>query len=209
MYIPKAFKQEDSSKAIAFAKNYPFGTLVSVNNSMRPLATHIPFAFDDSNPDKIKLYSHIARENEHWHYLEKQECLIIFQTPHAYISPSLYTREKSVPTWNYEAVHFYGNVRFLQKEEELDYLMHQMISFLEPDYFEKWEKLDASYKTKLYHALVGFVFEVQEIHAVQKLSQDRKTEEKENIISYLAKSPSEHELLIAESMMNLRPTNKS
>lgn len=200
MYIPKTFKQEDPDKALLFIKRFHFGTLISVNNQFKPLATHIPFATEVLTDQSIRLYSHIAKENEQWKSFVEKQALAIFQAPHAYISPELYTREQSVPTWNYEAVHVYGVIRLLKSEAELDQMMEKMIDFLEPEYFKKWGELDHSYKLKLYHALVGIEFEVQEIQAVEKLSQDRQEDEKLNIISHLSNSTADHERYIADSM---------
>jgi transcriptional regulator len=33
---------------------------------------------------------------------------MIFQGPHAYVSPTWYASSPAVPTWNYSAVHVYG-----------------------------------------------------------------------------------------------------
>ncbi len=47
------------------------------------------------------------------------EVLAIFQGPHSYISPSWYETNNAVPTWNYVAVHVYGELEIVEDEQEL------------------------------------------------------------------------------------------
>ena len=56
---------------------------------------------------------HLARANPQLHELAAvAECLVVFQGPQQYISPSLYPTKrehgKVVPTWNYITVHAWG-----------------------------------------------------------------------------------------------------
>lgn len=51
----------------------------------------------------------MARANEQWrHFQSDREVLCVLPGPHAYISPSWYVQQHTVPTWNYAAVHVYG-----------------------------------------------------------------------------------------------------
>ena len=45
--------------------------------------------------------------------------LIIYQGAHAYVSSSWYEKE-NVPTWNYQAVHLYGEATVLNEQETID-----------------------------------------------------------------------------------------
>ena len=58
------------------------------------------------------------------------EVLVVFQGPHAYISPSWYPTKretaKVVPTWNYAVVHAYGAVRFIDDRAWLDHFAHTL-----------------------------------------------------------------------------------
>jgi transcriptional regulator len=50
------------------------------------------------------------RANGQWKAIRaEREVLCIFHGPHAYISPQWYVQQHTVPTWNYAAVHVYGN----------------------------------------------------------------------------------------------------
>ncbi len=48
------------------------------------------------------LAGHVARANPHWKRFDgQQECVAVFQGPHAYVSPTWYVDGPAVPTWNY------------------------------------------------------------------------------------------------------------
>ena len=117
MYIPEFNRQEDRAATLAFMRANPFAILVS-NVDGVPFATHLPLLVDE-----IGERDHCARAHgEGESPLEVNECqgeesLVIFHGPHAYISPSLYEIHESVPTWNYAAVHVYGEPMTLFTDE--------------------------------------------------------------------------------------------
>jgi transcriptional regulator len=205
MYIPKNFELKDHAKALDFVKRFHFGTVVTTDNARKPIATHLPFVLEyQEEQKKPLLFSHLARANDQWRYFDNKEVLCIFQAPHAYISPEWYNREQSVPTWDYEAVHIYGKVSLINDEKGVIDVLEKSIDFFEQGYRKKWEKLDNSYKKKLFNGLVAFSVSINEIQAVQKLSQDRNSQEKETIVTHLSNSTAEHERMVAESMKKLR-----
>lgn len=204
MYIPKTFEQNDRNKAIDFVRRFHFGTIITATVSQKPIATHLPFIVQQEQNNEVVLLSHLAKANEQWkHFVENKEVLCIFQAPHAYISPEWYTRENSVPTWDYEAVHIYGKVTLIEDQQGVIEVLEKSIDFFEPGYRKKWVQLDQHYKNKLYNGLIAFSVAIDEIQAVQKLSQDRTREEKETIQTHLSNSAAEHDRLIAESMKNV------
>src|SRR5262245_59160657 len=111
MYLPPSFR-EDSLQAIhALVHDHSFGLLVSAGPSGLD-ATRVPFLLDPTRGAKGTLTAHMARANDHWRNLEAAgEVLAVFSGPHTYISPTWYTNQKSVPTWNYVEVHAYGRAR--------------------------------------------------------------------------------------------------
>ena len=112
MYIPEFNRQEDRAATLAFMRANPFAILVSSVDGV-PFATHLPVLVDETG-DQIVIRGHMARANAHWKSMkEDEESLVIFHGPHAYISPSLYEIRESVPTWNYAAVHVYGEANFV------------------------------------------------------------------------------------------------
>lgn len=166
----------------------PFAILVS-NRDDGPFATHLPLVIRE-DAEQIIIRGHVAKANPHWRYLEEQpQCLIIFHGPHAYISPANYVTRETVPTWNYGAVHVYGNARVFSAPDELLSVLHELIPMFEPAYADQWASLNQSYRERMLSHIVGFEIAVTKIEAKLKLGQNRTKEEQENIIESLEKNP--------------------
>jgi len=60
MYIPKAFREDDSRMLHAFMREYSFATLVTQQNGV-PFASHVPFILDAERGPHGTLLAHIAR----------------------------------------------------------------------------------------------------------------------------------------------------
>src|SRR3954462_14835307 len=100
MYTPRHNLEEDTAKLYAFMKAHSFATLVTVKDA-RPRATHLPFMVEMVD-ERLTLYAHMAKANGQWtDFSDDVELLVIFQEPHAYVSPSHYESAHNVPTWNY------------------------------------------------------------------------------------------------------------
>jgi len=112
MYISKIFEVTDKKEAFTFIKQNAFGQIASQVEG-RLFSSHIPFYFDGD-----LLVGHIAKKNPQWKEIETQEVLVMFQGQDAYISPSWYD-SPGVPTWNYQAVHIYGEVTLITEEGRL------------------------------------------------------------------------------------------
>jgi transcriptional regulator len=187
MYIPEHFRVREHATAVAFMRANPFAILVS-STAEGPFATHLPLVIRQ-NDDKMLLHGHVAKENPHWRYLEQQpRCLVIFHGPHAYISPANYGTRENVPTWNYAAVHVYGNARVFSAPDELLGVLHELIPLFEPAYAEQWASLSQTYRERMLSHIVGFEIEVTKVEGKFKLSQNRMRQEQENVIESLIES---------------------
>jgi transcriptional regulator len=196
MYIPQQFKNTDDAEIKAFINANGFAVLI--NQTMGKLwGTHIPLVL---SPDGKKLTGHISKANPQWKYFEAgKDVLAIFNGPHAYISSSWYDHE-NVPTWNYIAVHVYGQLRIIQGEELLAALK-QMV-----DHYEKnssnpvsVEKMSAPFLKSHVEALVGFEIEISSIEAAYKLSQNRDEHNHDEIVRNLRDGNSESQA-VADAM---------
>lgn len=188
MYIPEHFRVHDHSDAIAFMRANPFAILVSSADDA-PFATHLP-VFVEQKEDQLTLRGHVAKANPHWRHLERNPtCMTIFHGPHAYVSTSNYVARENVPTWNYGAVHVYGNARTFSSPEDLQGVLHQLIGTFEPAYAEQWGSLSESYRERMLSHIVGIEIAVTTIEAKFKLSQNRAKAEQTNVITSLEKSP--------------------
>jgi len=203
MYIPEHFRVREHAAAIAFMRANPFVILVSTNED-GPFASHIPVVLREAG-EQLIVRGHFAKANPHWRYLEQQpQCLTIFHGPHAYISPSLYTNVESVPTWNYGAVHVYGNARLYSSPEDLQVVLHELMGTFEPAYAAQWASLDEVYRQRMLSQIVGFEIAVTKIEAKFKLGQNRTKQDQGNMIESLGKAEDTAISGVAKMMEQLR-----
>jgi transcriptional regulator len=187
VYIPEHFRLRDDADALAFMRANPFAILISSTDA-GPFATHLPL-FVREGQGSLLLRGHVAKANPHWRYLEQQaQCLTIFHGPHSYISPSNYIARESVPTWNYGAVHVYGNARLFSSPQELQQMLDELIGTFEPPYRQRWEKMSQTFRDNMLRQIVGFEILTTKIEGKFKLSQNRPREDQANVIASLEKS---------------------
>jgi transcriptional regulator len=198
MYIPKHFQANDHAEIISFMQQYSFATLVTSQNNY-PEATHLPFLIEQQGESLI-LSSHFARANPQAADIEAGTALVIFTEPHAYISPTNYERELNVPTWNYIAVHAYGQAKVVQDEEMQLAVLEKMVRFYDQAYIQQWQNLPMDYKLKMIKGIVAFDITITDLQAKKKLSQNRTDTEKDHIISSLKNSTDTNEQEIAAYM---------
>lgn len=184
MYIPEHFRVHHHADAIAFMRANPFAILISATPD-GPFATHAPLAIREAGKELV-IRGHVAKANPHWRHLEQQpHCLTIFHGPHAYVSPSNYTTREVVPTWNYGAVHVYGNARVFSAPDELLGVLHELMHMFEPAYADQWAGLSETYRDRMLSHIVGFEITVTNLEAKFKLGQNRTKEEQANMIASL------------------------
>ena len=203
MYIPEHFRLRHDADAVAFMRANPFAILVSCTET-GPFATHLPL-FVRSDEESVRLRGHVAKANPHWRYLEQhEECLNIFHGPHSYVSPTNYTARESVPTWNYAAVHVYGNARIFSSEQDLQEMLHELMETFEPAYRLQWAELSQKYRENMLRQIVGFEITATKIEGKFKLSQNRTREDQANVIASLEKAEDSVISGVAEMMKEQR-----
>src|SRR4051794_32849261 len=130
MFIPPAFAETDHGKLHEFIIRNSFGVMVSQVDAL-PFATHIPFLLRPDEGQYGALAGHFARANPHWRELAGQTALAMFAGPHAYISPTWYESENTVPTWNYTAVHVSGQIQLIDGGEPLLDILRESVRVYE------------------------------------------------------------------------------
>ena len=201
MYIPEFNRQEDRAAILSFMRANPFAILVS-NADGIPFATHLPLLVDESG-DEIVVQGHMAKANAHWKSMQGGgESLVIFHGPHAYISPSLYEIRESVPTWNYAAVHIYGEPTLFIDEGTLNETLYRMINTFEASYMTQWSELSEQYQSRIMKHIVGFEIKAKRIEAKFKLSQNRTKGEQARVIQSLAQSEDSNASGVANLMLH-------
>ncbi|WP_182069222.1 FMN-binding negative transcriptional regulator [Bacillus haynesii] len=202
MYIPKYFKVENVDEILGFVQKNSFGTIVTTEQG-KPIATHLPLGFNKKDDD-CYITGHVAYGNPQWRTFETcQDVLVMFQGPHAYISSSWYGHEE-VPTWNYQAVHIYGQASILERDELIEELTVMM------EKYEKhrenpilWDNLSPKLLENQLKAIVGFKIRVENIQAAYKLSQNRKDTDYMNIIDQLQNEGDPNSEQLAAVMKNI------
>ena len=184
MYLPHHFTQTDTATLVAFMRQYAFATIVSEVDG-KPCASHLPFVVEWKEDGTIQLLAHFAKANPQWQTLEGQTALVIFNEPHAYISPSLYDKELSVPTWNYIAVHAYGHATLITEEAAVRELLEKQIQSFEKEYFTQWMNLPEPFKAAMQKGITAFRIDVTELQGKEKLSQNKSAQERERIGKHL------------------------
>jgi len=202
MFIPEHYKNNDINEIHDFLKSNSFGILINTING-KPWGTHIPLELGKNSNDADVLVGHIAKANlQSKNLIDGDEVLCIFNGPHSYISSSWYQQEE-VPTWNYIAVHVYGTVK-IQTSEELLTSLHELVNKYEQQSEHPISLNDMSDKTmRQVSGIIGFEIEINDIQAVNKLSQGR-SHDHPKIISELEKQgPSEK--AVADEMKKRMP----
>lgn len=179
MYVPEVFALRDSEAIAAVLRDHGFAVLVTPGEAA-PTASHLPFLFDPARGGHGVLRAHMARANPQWHALERLqaeggEALVVFQGPHAYVSPRWYGDGPAVPTWNYLAVHVYGRPRLIEEPAALRALLADLVAVQETGAAEPWtlETQSESYLARMMRGIVGFEIEVTRIDAKAKVNQNK------------------------------------
>jgi transcriptional regulator len=197
MYIPKTFEVTDSSTLHEFIENYSFGTLVTIAGE-QPIATRLPLILDRANGPHGTLLGHVARANPQWRsFDDDRQCLVMFDGPHAYVSPSWYATSPAVPTWNYAAVHVYGIPRAIHDAEQLSALVDRLVGIYETGMPQPWPgTLPADFRAAMLKAIVGFAIEIDRIEGKFKMGQNRPVEDRIGTVVHLESSsdPAAHAL---------------
>ena len=175
MYIPAAFRETRLDVLQAFIQANSFGTLVSQLRG-ELFATHIPFLLDPARGTNGTLLGHMARANPHWQAFSGTESLVIFQGPHAYISPAWYLAEEAVPTWNYAVAHVYGAPRVMEDSTAVREILERTVNTFDT---EGWstERVEDEYISRLAKAIVAFEIPISRLQGKQKLGQNRPAED--------------------------------
>jgi transcriptional regulator len=186
MYNPPAFQKDERSKLFDFIQKNSFGILITQKEGKLE-ASHLPVLVQPDFGKQGGLLGHMAKANPQWNGLTGEEVMMIFQGPHAYISPSWYGTPESVPTWNYVSVHAYGRFIPITDETEIGEILGNSVAFYESAFSQPWDtgKLPGDYFKKLLKMVVGFRIEVSRLEGKWKLSQNHTVEKREAVVKAL------------------------
>jgi len=197
MYIPKHFEAPDRASTLEVMRDYPFAMLISTDADGSPIATPLPVAVSAAanEGEQTTLHFHVARANPHAALLSANaRTMIAFSGPHAYMSPRVYPDLKRVPTWNYIAVHAYGELTEVFGDAAKDDFLKFLIGIHEPAYADQWRGLDDKYQTMMLGAISAFQMRVTRLQSKFKINQHRTEAHASMKTIYAAGSPDEQAL---------------
>ncbi|TZG00188.1 FMN-binding negative transcriptional regulator (plasmid) [Chryseobacterium panacisoli] len=202
MFIPKLYRSEDYNLMREIIKENSFALLISSVDKIR--ATHAMMMLNEDDPENAYIETHISRANPQAKILKNgDEVLCDFLGAHTYISSSWYDHI-NVSTWNYEAVQVYGKIELMNPDElyaHLDKLTAKYEKFQQCPMMVK--DMGKEFVEKEMKGAFGIKIIPDEIFIKQKLSQNRKEADYNNIITHLEGSD-DNAKRIAEKMKAIK-----
>jgi transcriptional regulator len=202
MSEPAPFKKTDLSVLHAFIEETSFGMLASsASGSIQ--VSHVPFLLDRLQGERGTLKTHLARSNPQWKDFQGDaEAALVFQGPHAYVSPSFYRTELSVPTWNYAIVRAWGVPRIVEGPETLRGLLEALTDKYEKPRANPWSlsQLPDDFIQKMMKGIVGVEIPIHRLEGKFKLGQNRNWEDRWGAVRALSESPLSQDRELAERM---------
>jgi len=206
MYCPAAFRQDDLPTLQAQIQATGLGVLTS-SGEQGLQASHLPLLLEPGEGEFGTLYGHFARANPHWRDLASgAEALVVFSDADAYVHPGWYAAKaehgKVVPTWNYIAVHAWGQAEVFDDPERLLRLVSRLSERHEQGRTRPWAVSDApgDYIDAMLRAIVGFALPIRRIEGKWKLSQNRSASDQASVRTGLAESARASDRELAQQM---------
>ncbi|MBI3705759.1 MAG: FMN-binding negative transcriptional regulator [Rhizobiales bacterium] len=203
MYQPQHFREDRLAVQHALIREHALGLLITAGPGGLQ-ANHIPFLVDADGSPHGKVRAHLARANPQWRELSAvDECLVVFQGPQQYISPSLYPTKhehgKAVPTWNYITVHAWGRPQVIDDVTWLRRQVDDLTSHKESALPAPWAVSDAPapYVAAQLRGIVGIEIPIARIEGKWKVSQNRPAIDKAGVVKGLRGSGSDAEPMAA------------
>ena len=194
MYLPKHFESPDHAMTLEVMRTHNFATLITTSSQGEPMLTHLPVVVSEAD-GKVLLHFHVARANPHAAMLrEHRASMLAFLGPNAYMSPRVYADLQRVPTWNYIAVHAYGDVQEIVESHRKDALLKSLIAIHDPPYAVQWMGLDPQFQETMLAAIAAFRMTVTRLESKFKLNQHRKEAHAQMKATYAAGNPDEQAL---------------
>jgi len=204
MYLPKDFTEERVPVLHEAIRQARIGALVTLGEAGLE-ASHVPMLIDPEPAPHGTLMGHIARTNPQWRRpAAGVQALAMFLGPNAYISPAWYATKqqtgKVVPTWNYVAIHAYGEVRFFDDADRLLRLVTRLTETHEAGRAQPWAVSDApaTYIQTMLKGIVGFELPVARLEGKWKMSQNRPAQDRAGTIEGLRREGGPAEAAVAE-----------
>jgi transcriptional regulator len=187
VYKQKSFHAPRRQDIVELILKYPFANLITHHNG-RTEISHLPFIYVEEEGDHGSLYVHLARANPRWLAIDEgAECIVVFNGPQSYISPSWYppNSEDHIPTWNYAAVHAYGKGERLDDPNKVFWQMDQIHRMHDQG---PLTTVSEEEKQSMIPQVVLFRIPIDRWENIFKLTQNRDLADAEGAMGKLAES---------------------
>jgi transcriptional regulator len=191
MYQPPLHREDRLTVQHDLIRAHPLGLLITAGAGGL-MANPVPFLVDAGRGEFGTLRAHVARANPHWRELASiEECLVVFQGPQEYITPSWYATKretgKVVPTWNYATVHAWGCPRAIEDPTWLRQQIGELTGSQEAGRAAPWHVEDApeDFVATQIRAIVGIEIPIARIEGKWKVSQNRPVADREGVVAGL------------------------
>ena len=190
MYLPDHFQEHDHDEMNRIITDFPLATLVCMTDAGL-VGHHLPILRQGDD----QLIGHIAKANDlHQTVAHHADVMVIFRAEDAYISPNYYPTKpethRHVPTWNYQAVHCHGRIRFDHSTKTKTAIVGKLTTYFERQTFgdQAWRMADApkDYMAGMLDNIVGFTIDITRVIAKSKLSQNREPVDFDEVANVMA-----------------------
>lgn len=189
MYAPPAFVEDRPDVLYDLIRTHPLGLLITAGPGGL-LANPVPFQLI-ADPAGAVLRAHLSRANPQLADIDGADCLVVFQGPHAYVSPSWYATKaetgKVVPTWNYITVQARGQARRIDDPAWLRVQIAALTRGQEAGFTTPWTVEDApgDFIAAQVKGIVGVEIPVERMDGKWKLSQNRNAADRAGVVDGL------------------------
>ncbi|MDE2270358.1 MAG: FMN-binding negative transcriptional regulator [Xanthomonadaceae bacterium] len=209
-YPGPTFREDRDEVLHAAIREWQFGLLVTRNDE--GFATsHLPWALDARRCQHGVIVGHLAGYNPQCKVPPGgTEALVVFQGPHAYVSPSWYPGKREdprqVPTWDYLAVEARGTLTAFDDDARLLDLLTRLTERNESGREHRWRIDDApdEYIREQMRHVVGIELHIEQLIGRYKLSQNRDAADREGARAGLAAAPTERERAVAKAIAEVQ-----
>ncbi|MDS1140200.1 FMN-binding negative transcriptional regulator [Pusillimonas sp. SM2304] len=207
MYTPKPYQNHDQAELHACMRQWSFATLIT-HGPKGSQATHLPFLVDAESGPHGTLVTHIARANPQLaDLLAGSPALVIFQGPHAFISPSWYENQQTFPTWNYAAIHARGTPVCIEEAESVRRILDRTVQVYDTPLGGSW-RFDAMQEELILprlKAIVAIRIPLDALEGKFKFNQDKSPADRLGVITALEKSNDAGNHAVATLMRRREP----
>jgi len=199
MYTHAHLPQAQAAQLREYVLENRFAHLITGSVEAGLHCTAVVVVPESTQAEAFALVGHLARRNPHAAALSQTgSALLLFQGPHAYISPRWY-RNPDVPTWDYVAVQVRGTIEPVDDLTEVERILKRTIEYAERGAATPWtlEQAPAELKARLLTGIRGFRVQLQRAEGTFKLSQNKTDAERATIVEALLASGRDGDTAIA------------